>query len=60
VNTRPTRARLTSLCGTARRLAKEEKSAGHHRARRKPCRYAAIWSCAKSLDCVQRMEAQRR
>jgi hypothetical protein len=59
MNERPTRARLQSLCGTARGLASKETDSKRKVAHRMPCRYAAIWACQRSLDCSKRMAAQR-
>jgi hypothetical protein len=53
------RARLQSLCGTARRLARKKAAAAEKRAPRKPCRYAAIWECQRSADCSRRMADRR-
>ena len=55
---RPTRARLHSLCGTARGIA-SKKNAAAGRLPRKPCRYAAIWTCQVSADCSRRMADRR-
>ena len=38
-------ARLQSLCGTNRRLRKEEELAAAPKNARRPCRYHAIWAC---------------
>jgi hypothetical protein len=50
---------LQSLCGTARGIASKQVEAGA-RVHKKPCRYAAIWTCQRSEDCSQRMDAARR
>jgi hypothetical protein len=52
------RARLQSLCGTARGIA-SQKNSGEKRTPRKPCRYAAIWTCQVSADCSRRMSDRR-
>jgi hypothetical protein len=52
------RARLQSLCGTARGIA-SKKNAAQVRVLRKPCRYAAIWTCQVSPDCSRRMSDRR-
>lgn len=52
------RARLQSLCGTARGIA-SKKTASEVRVPRKPCRYAAIWTCQVSADCSRRMSDRR-
>jgi hypothetical protein len=45
VTRRPVRARLHSLCGTQRRMRKEEVAAATAHVRSRPCRYHAIWAC---------------
>jgi hypothetical protein len=55
MNARPSRARLQSLCGTARGIASKENHSRGSLARRKPCRYAAIWACKASIDSSRRM-----
>ncbi|HEX6639398.1 MAG TPA: hypothetical protein VF033_17210 [Steroidobacteraceae bacterium] len=52
------RARLQSLCGTARGIA-SKKSTSEVRTPRKPCRYAAIWACQSTSDCSRRMSDRR-
>ena len=52
------RARLQSLCGTARGIA-SKKNHADKRVVRKPCRYAAIWECQRSADCSRRMADRR-
>jgi hypothetical protein len=59
VNARPPRARLQSLCGTARGLASKEDEARRELTQRQPCRYAAIWGCQRSIECSKRMAARR-
>jgi hypothetical protein len=59
VTTRINRARTLSLCGTARGIASKESESKRRMAFRKPCRYAAIWSCQSSIECSRRM-AERR
>jgi hypothetical protein len=56
---RPARARLQSLCGTARGIASKKGSSEARLAQRKPCRYAAIWTCQVSIDCSRRMGDRR-
>ncbi len=58
MNARPTRARLQSLCGTARGLASRENESDRGAAPRQPCRYTAIWACKATLDCSRRMSQQ--
>jgi hypothetical protein len=53
------RARTQSLCGTARGIASRKTASELRAARRRPCRYAAIWSCQKSVDCAARMASRR-
>jgi hypothetical protein len=55
---RPGRARLQSLCGTARGIA-SKKGTSEARVQRKPCRHAAIWTCQVSIDCSRRMGDRR-
>jgi hypothetical protein len=59
VSERPSRARLHSLCGTARGIASKKSESERRGAHRKPCRYAAIWTCQVSVDCSQRMSERR-
>jgi hypothetical protein len=54
------RARTQSLCGTARGIASQKTSAEQRNGKRRPCRYAAIWTCQSTEDCSRRMSAQRR
>jgi hypothetical protein len=49
---------LQSLCGTARGIA-SKKSASSRAPQRKPCRYAAIWTCQVSMDSLRRMADRR-
>jgi hypothetical protein len=56
---RPGRARLQSLCGTARGIASKKGISEARNAHRKPCRYAAIWTCQVSIDCLRRMDDRR-
>jgi hypothetical protein len=56
---RPGRARLQSLCGTARGIASKQGTSGARVAHRKPCRHAAIWTCQSSADCSRRMDDRR-
>lgn len=56
---RPARARLHSLCGTARGIASKKIESERRGIPRKPCRYAAIWTCQVSEDCSQRMSTRR-
>lgn len=58
-STRAGRARTLSLCGTARGIASKEGESKRPLTARKPCRYAAIWTCQASIDCSRRM-AERR
>ena len=51
---RPVRARLQSLCGTARRMRKEEEFASQPKNRR-PCRYHAIWACQGMGERTRRL-----
>ena len=55
---RPVRARLQSLCGTNRRLRKEEEQASVSQNRR-PCRYHAIWSCQGMGERSRRLPESR-
>lgn len=50
---RPLRARLHSLCGTARRMRKEEEMAAPKE--RRPCRHNAIWACQGSGERTRRL-----
>jgi hypothetical protein len=59
VSERPARARLQSLCGTARGIASKKSESERRAAPRKPCRHAAIWTCQVSVDCSQRMSVRR-
>ena len=52
---RPTRARLQSLCGTARRMLKEEVAAATAHVKTRPCRYHAIWACQGSGERSRRL-----
>jgi len=52
------RARTQSLCGTARGIASREQQ--QREAKRRKCRYAAIWTCQSTVDCSQRMSIHRR
>ena len=52
-------ARLESLCGTARRMKKEEDDALLDR-RNRPCRYPGIWACQGEPDRSRRLAAQTR
>jgi len=45
VTPKPVRARLQSLCGTNRRLRKEEELATQPANSHRPCRHHAIWAC---------------
>jgi len=45
MTSRPVRARLQSLCGTQRRMRKEEVAAATAHVKTRPCRYHAIWAC---------------
>jgi hypothetical protein len=56
---RPGRARLQSLCGTARGIASKKTTSEGRHVKRKPCRYAAIWTCQVSADCSRRMADRR-
>ena len=56
---RPARARAQSLCGTARGIASKKGISEARNAHRKPCRYAAIWTCQVSIDCLRRMDDRR-
>jgi hypothetical protein len=56
---RPGRARLQSLCGTARGIASRKSASEARNAPRKPCRHAAIWTCQVSIDCSRRMGDRR-
>jgi len=47
-------ARLESLCGTARRLKKEEQDTVIGR-RIRPCRYPGIWACQGEPDRSRRL-----
>jgi hypothetical protein len=58
VSLRP-RARLQSLCGTARGIASKKTASETRLVPRKPCRYAAIWECQRSSDCSRRMSDRR-
>jgi hypothetical protein len=58
VTPRPLRARLQSLCGTARRLRKEEESAAPAPGRR--CRHNAIWACQGSGERSRRLALPAR
>jgi hypothetical protein len=60
MNPRPTRARLQSLCGTARGMASKDAESKRRLAPRTPCRYAAIWACQSSMECSQRLSTHRR
>jgi len=53
------RARTQSLCGTARGIASRKTSPESRAAKRRPCRYAAIWTCQSTHECSQRMSSQR-
>jgi len=53
VTPRPLRARLQSLCGTARRMRKEEESTVP--VQRRPCRHNAIWACQGSGERTRRL-----
>jgi hypothetical protein len=53
--TRPARARLQSLCGTARRMKKKEAAATPRNNPRRPCRHHAIWACQGSGDRSRRL-----
>ena len=52
---RPAPARAHSLCGTARRLNRKKAHAGKKMLGRKPCRYAAIWTCQGLGDRARRL-----
>lgn len=56
---RPARARLQSLCGTARGIASKKSELQGRAPQRKPCRYAAIWTCQVSMDSLRRMADRR-
>jgi hypothetical protein len=56
---RPGRARLQSLCGTARGIASRKSASEARNVPRKPCRHAAIWTCQVSIDCSRRMGDRR-
>jgi hypothetical protein len=60
MNTRPARARLQSLCGTARGIASKENESKRRVTQRQPCRYAAIWACQSTLECSKRLASHRR
>jgi hypothetical protein len=57
VTPRPLRARLQSLCGTARRMRKEEEAAVP--AQRRPCRHHAIWACQGLGERTRRLALPR-
>jgi hypothetical protein len=59
VSLRPARARIQSLCGTARGIASKKNASERRHEPRKPCRYAAIWTCQVSTDCSRRMADRR-
>jgi hypothetical protein len=59
VSLRPSRARVHSLCGTARGIASKQNASAARHVVRKPCRYAAIWTCQVSSDCSRRMSDRR-
>jgi hypothetical protein len=54
------RARTQSLCGTARGIASRQTVAEQREAKRRPCRFAAIWTCQSTEDCSRRMSVHRR
>jgi hypothetical protein len=54
------RARTQSLCGTARGIASRKTASELRDMKRRPCRFAAIWTCQSSADCSQRMSTHRR
>jgi hypothetical protein len=59
VSARISRARVQSLCGTARGLA-HEKSASENKTasvNRRPCRHSAVWACQGSGESPRRMGA---
>jgi hypothetical protein len=58
VTPRAPRARLQSLCGTARRLRREEESAAPRE--RRPCRHHAIWACQGSGERTRRLASALR
>jgi len=53
------RARTQSLCGTARGIASRKMASETRGANRRPCRYAAIWTCQSNEDCSRRMALHR-
>ncbi|HEU4591876.1 MAG TPA: hypothetical protein VFS13_13300 [Steroidobacteraceae bacterium] len=55
---RPARARLQSLCGTARRMRKEEEAATAS-ATRRPCRHPAVWACHGNSERLRRSMLRR-
>ena len=60
MTTRLGRARTQSLCGTARGLASRKLVSERREAKRRPCRYAAVWTCQNSDDTAGRMAIHRR
>lgn len=59
MNARPPRARLQSLCGTARGLASEQAQAANARKQR-PCRHEAMWACQGFGDRLRRLGLKPR
>jgi hypothetical protein len=59
VNARPPRARLQSLCGTARGLASEQAQSENSRKQR-PCRHEAMWACQGEADRLRRLGLKKR
>jgi hypothetical protein len=57
---RTTRARVQSLCGTARRLKKKKVAIARVNAARRPCRFAALWACQGSGERSRRMAEATR
>ena len=55
MSARPTRARVQSLCGTARGMAHERSASENKGSKRRPCRHGAVWACLGSSDAARRM-----
>ena len=55
MSTRISRARVHSLCGTARGIASEKNASQNKAANRRPCRHAAVWACQGVGDRARRL-----